>query len=46
MHHLAQTLGLLGEAEAEAEAEHSCDVGEVRRNPELLVPPCGGNPLE
>ena len=33
--------GLLKEAEAEAEG--SCDVGEVQRNPGLLVQFCGEN---
>ena len=32
--------------EVEAEAEGSCDVEEVQRNPGLLVQPCGENSLE
>ena len=32
--------------EVEAEAEGSCDVEEVHRNPGLLVQPCGENFLE
>ena len=30
----------------EVEAEGSCDVPEVQRNPGLLVQPCGENSLE